>query len=114
SLTRAGRDATADDLAAIVGFGPPRRRAGSPADDQPAAGELDGALLAELKAWRRRRASADAVPPYVVAPDRSLEAIARAHPRSPETLERVHGFGPARVERYGDEIIALVQAADDR
>ncbi|HEU5430535.1 MAG TPA: ATP-dependent DNA helicase RecQ, partial [Thermomicrobiales bacterium] len=114
SLTRAGRDATADDLAAIVGFGPPRRRSGSSSDGgETAAGDLDGALLAELKAWRRQRASVDGVPPYVIAPDRSLEAIARAHPRSPEMLERVHGFGPARVERYGDEIIALVQGADD-
>ena len=48
------------------------------------------------------------MPPYVVAHDATLAAIAEARPRSLAALRRVKGMGPAKLEQYGDEILAVV------
>jgi DNA helicase-2/ATP-dependent DNA helicase PcrA len=68
----------------------------------------DEALLAALRAWRSERARADAVPAYVVAHDAVLLAIVEQRPASPAALRRVKGMGPARLERYGEELLAIV------
>jgi DNA helicase-2/ATP-dependent DNA helicase PcrA len=71
------------------------------------------AMLAALKTWRSERARADAVPAYVVAHDATLAAIAEARPASLAALRRVKGMGPAKLERYGIEILAVVAAGAD-
>ncbi|HET9456814.1 MAG TPA: ATP-dependent DNA helicase UvrD2 [Candidatus Limnocylindrales bacterium] len=73
----------------------------------------DSPLLGALRAWRSIRARADAVPAYVVAHDTTLAAIAEARPDSAAALRRVKGMGPARLERYGGEILAVVASASD-
>ena len=70
----------------------------------------DPALLARLKSWRREKASHQAVPAYVVCPDRTLWAVAAARPRSMDALSQVSGVGPARLAAYGRELLDLVAA----
>ena len=50
----------------------------------------------------------DGVPAYVVAADRTLREISSLVPRSLDALLSVHGMGPTKLERYGDEILAVV------
>jgi ATP-dependent DNA helicase RecQ len=71
----------------------------------------DATLAAELRAWRSRRARADAVPAYVVLHDATLAELAVRKPRSQSELATVKGLGPAKVERYGDELLALLATA---
>ena len=71
----------------------------------------DASLAAELRAWRTQRARADAVPPYVVLHDATLAELAARKPRSQSELASVKGLGPAKVERYGDELLALLATA---
>jgi DNA helicase-2/ATP-dependent DNA helicase PcrA len=71
-------------------------------------GDPDVHLLEALQRWRRDRARADAVPAYVVAHDSMLFAIAEARPRSLTALARVKGMGPAKLERYGEDILAIL------
>ena len=75
----------------------------------------DAAARAErLRAWRRERSQDDGVPAYVVFSDATLRALAEAAPRSLPALGRVPGIGPAKLERYGADILALVgEAAAD-
>ena len=61
-----------------------------------------------LRSWRTARAREDAVPAYVVAPDRTLAAIAEARPTSLAALRRVPGIGPAKLDAYGDEILDVL------
>ncbi|MFL5679916.1 MAG: ATP-dependent helicase [Chloroflexota bacterium] len=68
-------------------------------------------LFAALREWRSTRSRADGVPAYVVAHDQTLLAIAEARPTSLPALRRVKGMGPAKLERYGDEIITVVGTA---
>jgi ATP-dependent DNA helicase RecQ len=42
-------------------------------------------------------------------PDRTLDAIAAARPRSAGQLRQIPGIGPSRVASYGEAILALVR-----
>jgi len=100
---------------------PPERRpgagAGGGSGSKRRAVEIDGDVLDDdaravfeaLRAWRLARARTEAVPPYVVASDRTLRDVARQRPRDRADLERCHGIGPAKAERYGAELLAVLQ-----
>jgi DNA helicase-2/ATP-dependent DNA helicase PcrA len=62
-----------------------------------------------LKEWRLQRARADNVPPYVVFHDSVLRAIAAVRPATLGELAQISGVGPAKLERYGEEVLALVE-----
>ena len=64
-----------------------------------------------LRKWRLERAKADGVPAYVVFHDSTLAAIAAQRPSSRHELAEVPGIGPTKLERYGDDVIAALQAA---
>ena len=74
---------------------------------QPAAGNAP--LFEALKAWRRERAGAEGVPPYVVAHDSVLAAVAEARPATLAELGSIKGFGPKKLEKYGEDILAVVR-----
>ena len=71
----------------------------------PGAG---GPLFERLRRWRKDRADADGVPAYVVFHDSTLAAIAERLPGSPSELLSVPGVGPAKLDRYAEEILAVV------
>jgi len=76
---------------------------------EPVAGSP---LVAALKAWRRERSKADGVPAYVVFHDKTIEEIARRRPRDRSGLASIAGIGPAKLERYGDELLAALAAGE--
>jgi superfamily II DNA helicase RecQ len=61
-----------------------------------------------LREWRRRRALNDGVPPYVVFHDRTLGEIAERAPSSLAELADVSGVGPAKLERYGTDVLRVL------
>jgi DNA helicase-2/ATP-dependent DNA helicase PcrA len=62
-------------------------------------------VFAALREWRRGRAKADDVPAYIVFHDSTLAEIAMVQPRTIADLARVAGVGPAKLERYGEEVL---------
>jgi ATP-dependent DNA helicase RecQ len=74
----------------------------------PVDGEVDVALLARLKEWRREQARLQGVPPYVVFHDRTLVEVAACHPRDLDALAQLSGIGAAKLERYGEAVLAVV------
>jgi DNA helicase-2/ATP-dependent DNA helicase PcrA len=62
----------------------------------------------KLREWRLERARRDEVPPYVVFHDSVLHAIAHAQPSSLGELSQIAGVGPAKLERYGDELLGVL------
>jgi DNA helicase-2/ATP-dependent DNA helicase PcrA len=80
------------------------RRAAAPVRQPPRGGPL----FDRLKAWRRSRAQADGVPAYVVFHDKTLEEIADRKPRDWADLAAISGVGPAKLERYADEVLAVI------
>ncbi len=69
----------------------------------------DAGMFEALRAWRLERCRADGVPAYVVLSDEHLADVARRRPSTPEQLLACKGIGPARLERYGDDILAVVE-----
>ncbi|MDE2470770.1 MAG: HRDC domain-containing protein, partial [Bradyrhizobium sp.] len=74
---------------------------------------VDANLLGALRAWRSEVARKRGVPAYVVLHDSTIEGIAASHPSTPEQLRDIPGIGDKKLERYGRELIALVNSADD-
>ena len=70
----------------------------------------DDPLFDALRAWRTERAREESMPAYVVASDETLLAIAAARPTSLAGLERVKGIGPAKLDKYGTDLLGVVAA----
>jgi DNA helicase-2/ATP-dependent DNA helicase PcrA len=64
-----------------------------------------------LKRWRLKRAKADEIPAYVVFHNSTLAEIAERRPRTIAELASVPGIGPAKLERYGAEVLAALESA---
>ena len=75
--------------------------------DCPAS--YDEALFERLRVWRKARADEDEVPAFVVFSDATLQLIAEQRPTSAAALLRINGVGPAKLERYGDSLLAEVE-----
>ncbi|MFL5981822.1 MAG: ATP-dependent helicase [Gaiellaceae bacterium] len=73
--------------------------------------EPDDAVYAALKKWRLHRATADDLPAYIVFHNATLAEIAGRKPRDLSELGAVPGVGPTKLERYGDEVLAVLRAA---
>jgi ATP-dependent DNA helicase RecQ len=52
------------------------------------------------------------VPAYVVLHDATIDGIASLRPTTLTQLRGIAGIGDKKLEHYGDELIALVKAAD--
>ena len=85
-----------------------RPGAALPSFRAPASTPADAPLVAELRAWRSRRAREDGVPAYVVLHDATLRELAARRPASPSELAGVKGLGPTKLERYGDELLDVL------
>ncbi|WP_114855810.1 ATP-dependent DNA helicase UvrD2 [Brachybacterium sp. YJGR34] len=68
--------------------------------------------LSALRSWRRAKASAGGVPAYAILTDAALEAVAERDPRSEQDLLAVPGIGPGKVASFGEEMLALLAAAE--
>ncbi|MDX6619578.1 MAG: ATP-dependent helicase RecQ [Gaiellales bacterium] len=77
--------------------------------DAPAA-PLDEGLATRLRDWRSVRSRNDGVPAYVVLTNACLDEVCRRLPGDERELLAVPGMGPARIERYGQELLELVRS----
>jgi DNA helicase-2/ATP-dependent DNA helicase PcrA len=70
--------------------------------------EPDDPIFAALKQWRLERARADEVPAYVVFHNSTLAEIAGRKPQTLRDLAAVPGVGPAKLDRYGDAVLSVL------
>lgn len=78
---------------------------------EPLPDEVVSRAREALRTWRAQRASADGKPAYVYLHDETLEALARTLPTTMVGLARVRGIGPAKLDAYGDEWLAILAEA---
>ncbi len=113
-ISGAVRSADDDGVLLDVGGSALRIRPGEvvTVDGRPAVLVPPGtpALRAALGSWRSERYRADGVPSYVVATDKVLDAIALARPSSTTELLAISGIGQAKVDAYGEDILAIIAA----
>jgi superfamily II DNA helicase RecQ len=73
--------------------------------------EADVPLFNSLRDWRTTRSRREGLPPYVIGTNRQLAAMVVARPISLAKLGEIEGFGKAKLERYGKEILAILAEA---
>ena len=104
-----------DLLAILAGHERPASAAPPPAPPRAKAppidhGDLDPELLEALRAWRLELA-AD-TPAYTVFSNATMDQLAATRPRTTDELLAISGIGPAKVERFGAELLALLADKD--
>ncbi|MBL0059523.1 MAG: ATP-dependent DNA helicase RecQ [Elusimicrobia bacterium] len=106
------RKTTLDDL-----LGPPMKsfpslkpsRRQEPAERDSLSEDGD-ALFQRLKTLRRSLADAQRVPAYIVFSDAVLLRMADRRPQTPEDLLAISGVGPAKLARYGQAFLEVLNA----
>ena len=86
-------------------------RSSAPAGDVD-LGEGDSVLFERLREWRTEQATEQGVPSYVVFNDRTLRGLAVARPQTEAEMLAVKGVGPAKWDRYGADVLALVAESE--
>lgn len=71
-------------------------------------------VLEKLMTWRREKALQAKIPAYCIMKTESLEAIADTMPKSSDELMRLPSIGQKRVEKYGKEIMEIVDSLRKR
>ncbi len=75
---------------------------------------FDERTMAMLREWRRQEAADQQLPAYCVFTDATLIAIAEARPHSIAELIKVQGLGPTKADKYGEHLLAIMEAEADR
>jgi ATP-dependent DNA helicase RecQ len=81
----------------------------------PAPASLDAADQPVFEALRQLRADLareQSVPAYVIFHDATLRAIAERRPATLEALGQVSGVGAAKLDRYGEQVLAALREAE--
>jgi superfamily II DNA helicase RecQ len=84
---------------------PPEQQRG-PETFSPQEAELER----QLRAWRNAEARKSGFPPYCVFSDQALYGIVQARPANTSELLEINGIGPAKVEKYGQNILQICRA----
>ncbi len=85
---------------------PPRKRR----SEAMASTMTDNVLWERLRACRKRLADELGVPPYVIFHDRTLADMAALHPLTLRDMLQVTGVGQAKLERYGQDFLDILNA----
>ena len=115
SITRRGRRVMLRQEPVELSWpNPPRKR--PPAKtrtgrSEPTDVSYDEALFQKLRSWRMNRAREARIPPYTVLHDATLKLLAAVRPHRLSELESIKGLGPAKIGRYGEELLEIVAGA---
>ncbi len=66
-------------------------------------------LMAKLKEWRAKLAREYNLPAYIIMHDKTIMEIIENNPSTIEELSRVKGIGPAKLEKYGNDILSILK-----
>ncbi|NCA72187.1 MAG: hypothetical protein EOM91_19350 [Sphingobacteriia bacterium] len=68
-------------------------------------------MFNRLREWRGERAKAESIPPYVICNNRQLAEIVQRKPGTLSALAEADGFGEAKLNQYGPELLAILNGA---
>jgi len=76
---------------------------------EPFAGANDDPLWIALKAKRTELAREQGVPPYVIFHDSTLLDMLKRRPATLDEMAQVSGVGQAKLTRYGEEFLSVLE-----
>ncbi|MDR0971487.1 MAG: DNA helicase RecQ [Bacteroidales bacterium] len=72
-------------------------------------GGVDKVLFSILKDIRKKIATKENLPPYVIFEDRSLEDMTIQYPISMDEMGQIIGVGASKAQKYGDSFIKVIK-----
>jgi superfamily II DNA helicase RecQ len=70
--------------------------------------EAEFVVFAKLRSLRKEISDREGVPPYALFTNEHLAAMVRLQIRTKDDMGKIDGVGPARLEKYGDAFLALL------
>jgi superfamily II DNA helicase RecQ len=70
--------------------------------------KADKLLYVKLKEWRRNKAQALGLPPFLVATNKQLLEVVKDKIQTVSGLDGIKGFGQKKIANYGKEMVELV------
>lgn len=68
----------------------------------------DSQIFLELKSYRLAKSREEKIKPYYIYNDAQLKDLISKMPRTKEELQKVSGFGPVKAEKYGNDILKIL------
>lgn len=63
-----------------------------------------------LRQFRLKASREEKIKPYFIFNNQELDSLILAMPKKKEELYKVKGFGEKKVEKYGDEILEIINS----
>jgi translin len=77
-------------------------------EDDPELDSIETEIYEALTAWRDQRANEENLAPFIIARNSWLKHIIKRHPESTKELYDIKGFGERRINKYGKDIIKII------
>lgn len=62
-----------------------------------------------LRSWREMKARAEKLPSYMILHSSHLKAIAKVKPQTVEDFYKIAGLSRRKIEKYGEEVLNILQ-----
>ena len=99
-----------EEILALVAGAQPKKEFAESTNEWVAVDQFDQALLEDLKDWRLKTSKELGQPAFLILHDRSLESMSASLPKTNEELLAIVGVGPAKVTKYGQDVLRIVRA----
>ena len=111
-LTEAARDVLKNRCTVMLRPLKRDKTAGQKPKEEWLRTEREERLWQALRKWRQERARAEEIPAYMVCGDKTLRDIVEKMPRGLDGLRSIYGLGEAKIDKFGDEILEVLDSAD--
>ena len=81
-----------------------------PAITEEDLNETEKSIYAALRLWRKDRASEINLPEFMVCHNATLMTVAKEKPQDLLALSKIKGLGDQKIAKYGDDIVAILNA----
>ncbi|MGV8086876.1 MAG: UvrD-helicase domain-containing protein [Candidatus Woesearchaeota archaeon] len=65
-------------------------------------------IISEIKHWRSVVSKREGMPAYIILHDATITDLAQKMPMSLQDLEKIHGMGPVKIKKYGEELLEII------
>jgi len=79
-------------------------------EDESELSEEETKIYETLKHWRYDKASQLEIPSYMICHNTELMTVAKEKPQTPDELYKIRGGGDLKIEKFGEEIIAVLNS----
>ena len=67
-----------------------------------------GDLYEEIRKYRYNKSKEEGNKPYFLFNNNTLDLLVKERPRTKEELLKIQGFGQVKVDKYGEDILAII------